>query len=186
MRISSATRLLAGAWLLASCTQGVSLFGRGREPGFAETLSQARALADGGRFEESDRALERYAMQHPRSADAVETLYWRAVIALDPSNQRGSIDTAAALLDEYLLSPLRLAHLSEATALRSLAREAAQLARVQQALRQARADARPSGDTSEPRPGDEASREVQRLRDELAAAQAELERIRKRLANPRP
>lgn len=117
--------------------------------------------------------------------DETEALYWRAVVNLDPANRAGSLDSAVALLDQYLSSTSRLAHPSEANALRALARDAQQLGRVQQALRQARTDARQGPEqAAETRSNEEASKEVQRLRDELAAARAELERIKKRLSNP--
>jgi hypothetical protein len=129
-----------------------------------------------------------FGSRNPAGADdSVESLYWRAVQNLDPANRAGSVDTAVALLDKYLSSSTRLAHPGEANAFRSLVRDAQQLDRVQQALRQARADARTGTgpeQASDAHPNDEMSKEVQRLRDELAAAKAELERIKKRLSNP--
>ena len=79
---------------------------------------------------------------------------------------------------------------AEAAIMRRLVRDAQQLARVEAALNQARAQSTET--KAEPRPAetkikeDEALKEIQRLKDELAKANEELERIRKRLANPKP
>jgi hypothetical protein len=122
-----------------------------------------------------------------------DSLYWKAVTQLDPGNKRGSIDSAIVYLDAYLVNP-RQAHRREALALRQLTRDAKQLARVELALQQARSDTtthtpRRDGqaDPEPPRKRDEeALKEIQRLKEELAKANEELERIRKRLANPKP
>jgi hypothetical protein len=154
-------------------------------PTFDDTLAEAKTTAAAGQFRESDRVLARYAVEHPEDPAGADALYWRAVLNLEPSNQSRSVDTAIAQLDAYLASPKPLRHLDEAMALRDLAADTQELAKVQTALRQARsAGTDQSG--GEGRGGEEAAKEIQRLRDELAAANAELERIKKRLANPKP
>ena len=113
-------------------------------------------------------------------------MYWQAIENLDVSNKSGTLDTAIAKLDAYLASAGTLAHEKEARVLRTLARNSQQLARVEATLEQARAN------PPEPRPresdtkarDEESLKEIQRLKDELAAANAELERIKKRLAAP--
>lgn len=121
-------------------------------------------------------------------APAADSLYWQAVDNLDVSNKSGTLDTAIAKLDAYLASPGRLAHDREARVLRTLARNSQQLARVEASLQQARAN--PPAPENRPRESeskardDESLKEIQRLKDELAAANAELERIKKRLAPP--
>jgi hypothetical protein len=156
-----------------------------RQTGLDDAVAQARMMAGAGQFRDADRALSRFAAEHATEPAAVDATYWRAVLILSPSNQSRSIDTALTLLDAYLAAPKPLAHLDEAMALRDLAADAQGLAKVQAALRQARAANADQGN-SDTRTGEEATKEVQRLRDELAAANAELERIRKRLANPKP
>jgi capsule polysaccharide export protein KpsE/RkpR len=118
---------------------------------------------------------------------AADSLYWQAVENLDVSNKSGTLDTAIAKLDAYLASPGKLPHAKEAQVLRSLARNAQQLARVEATLQQARANAaenRPRETSDSKARDDESLKEIQRLKDELAAANAELERIKKRLAAP--
>jgi hypothetical protein len=114
-----------------------------------------------------------------------DSLYSRAVSHLDPSNKNGTLDSAIVYLDRYLVAPGKRAHEREAMVLRSLARNSQQLARVEAALQQARAiaDNKPRESDNKAR-DDEYIKEIQRLKDELAAANAELERIKKRLAAP--
>ena len=118
-----------------------------------------------------------------------DSLYWKAIFQLDAANKRGSLDSATTYLEAYLASGPTQSHRREAMVLRQLARDARQLARVQGALQQARADSadgRPRSDTDSKRREDEAVKEIQRLKDELAKANEELDRIRKRLAAPKP
>jgi hypothetical protein len=120
-----------------------------------------------------------------QSGIPTDSLYWRAVSHLDPSNKNGTLDSAIVYLDRYLAAPGKRPHEREANVVRSLARNSQQLARVEAALQQARANA-----DNKPRESDNKTRdddylkEIQRLKDELAAANAELERIKKRLAAP--
>ena len=121
-----------------------------------------------------------------RAEAAVDSLYWRAVAQLAPNTKNASRDTAIVLLDSYLKSSVAKKHVQEATTFLSLARDAQQLARVQSALSQARADAeRPRSDASASGARDESAvKEIERLKAELARANDELERIKKRLASP--
>jgi hypothetical protein len=153
-------------------------------PTFDDVLVTARALSDSGRFDDASHLLASYARRNPADPLSVESWYWQALNNLDPANSAGSIDTALVQLEEYLGAPTSLRHLDEAAALRSLARDASELGRVKTLLRQAQAEVRASDQNGDGH--DDAAREIQRLRDELSAANAELERIRKRLANPRP
>jgi hypothetical protein len=117
---------------------------------------------------------------------AADSLYWQAVENLDVSNKSGTLDTAIAKLDAYLALPGTPAHAKEAGVLRTLARNSQQLARVEATLQQVRANPpenRPRESDAKAR-DEESLKEIQRLKDELAAANAELERIKKRLAAP--
>lgn len=117
----------------------------------------------------------------------VEAEYAKALWHLDPAHAGGSLDTAIIFLDAYLAYAGYVQHRPEAAALRRLAGEASELARVEAALREARATGQTGRTGTEPAERtEEAVREIQRLRDELAKANAELERIRKRLATPKP
>ena len=121
-------------------------------------------------------------------SSAPDSLYWKAVGQLD-ANKESSLDSALTNLDAYLASGTEQPHRREAMVLRQLVRDSKQLARVEVALQQARSDtshARPHSDGETKRRDDEAVKEIQRLKDELAKANEELERIRKRLATPKP
>ena len=114
-------------------------------------------------------------------APSVDSLYWRAVSFLDTANAKASTDSAIVLLDRYLVAT-KPAHKVEATALRKLAKDSQQLAKVSAALQQAR-NAAENRQSSERR-DDDSVKEIERLKDELAKAKEELERIKKRLAAP--
>ena len=119
----------------------------------------------------------------------LDSLYWKAVGQLEGANKQAALDSALFNLDAYLGSGTEQAHRQEAIVLRQLARDSKQLARVEVALQQARSDtthARPHSDGEVKRRDEEAVKEIQRLKDELAKANEELERIRKRLAAPKP
>lgn len=116
-----------------------------------------------------------------------DSLYWKALLHLDAGNRAGSTDSALKHLDAYLAGDTTQRHRLEALILRRLARDAKQLARVEAALQQARntEPARAGGEPA-PRRDEEALKEIQRLKEQLAKATEELERIKKRLATPKP
>ena len=124
----------------------------------------------------------------PEPAPAADELYWKALFQLDAANKRGSLDSASAYLDSYLATGTAQPHRREALVLRQLTRDSRQLARVEGALQQARADtsSRPHTEVETKRRDEEAVKEIQRLKEELAKANEELERIRKRLTAPKP
>ena len=138
---------------------------------YATALSEARE----SRLGTADRALTDFAQRFPGSPEAAEVAYWRAVYKLDPSNAASTKD-AATLLDAYLTATPAGLHRIEATALRKLitALDARTAALAAQAV------------VPVPRAEDKAQQEeLLRLRDELAKANAELTRIRRRLAQPK-
>ncbi|MES2178787.1 MAG: hypothetical protein V4550_13080 [Gemmatimonadota bacterium] len=142
---------------------------------FVTMLTQASDEAIAGRHAAADRLLADYTTRFPASADAVEAMYWRALYKVDPANQSASPREAIVLLDGYLMSSTA-AHRSEAVTLKRLA--AALDARVApQPAGPVRVDPAPPGDKAK-------DDEIARLKDELAKANAELERIKRRLAQP--
>jgi hypothetical protein len=164
------------------------------------TLLLARVRAAEGKFGAADTLLSRFATQYPGTHEALETAYWRALFDLDPSNHVASFTSAMASLDAYLSERRPREHAAEAATLRRIAghmdelnklaatalaeaRDSSATARV--TAPDPRVDARPpvAGDVSLPTPADA---EIKRLKDELAKANAELERIRRRLAQPPP
>jgi hypothetical protein len=164
------------------------------------TLLLARVRASEGKFGTADSMMSRFATQYPGTHEALETAYWRALFDLDPANHGASFASAMALLDAYLSERGPREHGAEAATLRRIAghmdelnklaatalaeaRDSSATARV--TAPDSRADPRPpiAGDVSLPTPADA---EIKRLKDELAKANAELERIRRRLAQPPP
>jgi len=163
-------------------------------------LSRAQHSAARGEFDAADSTLAGFATRYPTSGEALEASYWRALFELDPSNRAESVSGAMGLLDAYLADTRPRDHVLEATALRRVAGQLDALNRLAaSAIAQAKdanaaaAIARQLSDAriETPRAAAEststsADAEIKRLKDELAKANAELERIRRRLAQPPP
>ena len=140
-------------------------------------LLQASQEAAAGHYSVADKLLADYSLRFPASAEAAEAMYWRALYKMDPANATTAPRDAGVLLDGYLASGAA-AHRTESQTLR----------RVANALdARATAAAAPGSVKIEVVKADEKARddEMQRLKDELARANAELERIKRRLA-PKP
>ena len=138
----------------------------------------ARAMTAAGeaRQPDAERSLTEFANRFPGSPEAAEVPYWRALLKLDPGNP-AALRESMTLLDAYLANAPAGTHRAEAAALRRLG-----LALEQ---RNAALAAMPPAGT--PRPEDKArDDEIQKLRDELSKANAELDRIRRRVSRPRP
>jgi hypothetical protein len=160
----------------------------------------ARVRAAEGKFAAADTILARFATEYPGTREASETAYWRALFDMDPSNHGASFLSAMASLDSYLSDSGPHEHAAEAATLRRIAGHMDELNKLAAtALAEARdtsatAKVTPSDTRAEIRPpvaGDvglpsAADLEIKRLKDELAKANAELERIRRRLAQPPP
>lgn len=155
------------------------------------TLSTAQARVSEGNFGAADSVLAQFAARYPKSSEGLEATYWRALARLDPSNPHASFPEAITSLDAYLADPRAHEHLREAAAIRRVAMQMDTLNKLASAAPPMPKDGiamttRPQSDLTkpilDPVPYQEA--EIKRLRDELAKATAELERIRKRLAQP--
>lgn len=132
----------------------------------------AQSAADRGAYAEADKTLAEFASSHQGSAQALESGYWRAVYKLDPANKDASTKEAIAGFDRYLATPDGT-HRGEATTLRRIA---VQLQSLDRALSAPKAD---EGAATR-------DEEVKKLREELQATKDELERIKRRLAAPKP
>ncbi|MEO6877692.1 MAG: hypothetical protein ABI205_04365, partial [Gemmatimonadaceae bacterium] len=148
--------------------------------------------ADVGLFDSADSTLSSFAAMYPATAPALETTYYRALFQMDPSNPHVSLTAAMASLDGYLAERRPREHAVEAASLR---RVAAQVDGLNHAAASALAQAKDASNTAKdakdtkaaadaPSPASDA--EIKRLKDELAKANAELDRIRKRLGQPPP
>jgi multidrug resistance efflux pump len=150
------------------------------------------------RFDGADSTLARFATLYPRTPQALETAFWRGLFKMDPTNPNTTLATAISLLDIYLEDARDSAHVAEARTMRRVAAKLEGLTRVaENAVSEAReasntaanakaqaanANARAEAAKTEATPSSDA--EIKRLKDELAKANAELERIRKRLTQP--
>lgn len=147
-------------------------------PDWSATLGEAGREATAGRYASADLLLSEYAIRNPAASAATESIYWRALFKLDPANQAAAPREAVAMLDSYLATSA-MEHRTEAALLRRLATGG---------------DGRttPTGAAGTlkdelPRAADkERDQELARLKDDLSKANAELERIRRRLAQPKP
>lgn len=161
------------------------------------TLAQFRVSE--GKFDAADSLLGDFAARYPKAPEALEATYWRALVRLDPSNPHASIPDAMTSLDLYLGDRRSHEHIREAAALRRVAVQLDAMSKVVASAAaiskdpNALANLRPAApdlrvDVNKPTidPGAAAADEIKRLKDELAKATAELERIRKRLAQPPP
>jgi hypothetical protein len=135
------------------------------------TLAAAVRSVELGKYDEADAALAKYALDHPGSAEGAEADFWRALLRLDPFNSRSSLREALASLDAYINGGPIAARYAEARILRRLV-ESLDSSRTQLVAARAAADSRD-------RARDE---EIRKLGDELDKTMAELDRIRRRLA----
>ena len=115
---------------------------------------------------------------------------------MDPANPKDTLAMAIALFDSYLSDSRNRDHIAEARTMRRVAAQLEGLTRVvENAVSEAReasntaanakaqaANANARAEAAKTEPSSDA--EIKRLKDELAKANAELERIRKRLTQP--
>ena len=167
------------------------------------TLAGAQARAASGEFATADSLLARYALAHPGTPATLETAYWRALFTMDPSNPNTSMEATLIGLDGYLRDPRPREHVIEARTLRRTAAQIDGLNRAAEAASAQAKDATSAANTAKAQVADvkadaknadasasaaaaDKDAEIKRLKDELAKANSELDRIRKRLAPPPP
>lgn len=151
-----------------------------QEMEWSTLMAQVDTAIRGGRYDAADRLLADYATRNPTRAHTTEVAYWRALWKLDPGNAANSPHDAIALLDSYLDSPISTRHRNDATVLRRIA------AVLETRATTAAAPTAPTAANSAPRDDKAKDEELAKLKDDLAKANAELERIKKRLAAPTP
>lgn len=138
------------------------------------TLDRVRAAVDSGRHAAADSLLAAFAMTGGDTAAVAESVLWRLLLKADPANQTTAPGEARAALDAYLAQPGAARRVEAGVVRRLLA--------LADSLRAAQAGLRAANELRE-RTKDE---EIAKLRDELQRTQAELERIKRRLGNPKP
>jgi hypothetical protein len=178
LRSAAATSLV----LSLGCVTGRGAPERsGASRDWGQTLAEAEVAAGDHRYAEADKLLADYSHLYPGTDGAVESPYWRGLFALDPNNPDASPQVAAALFEAYANSGGALPHRREAEILHRIAlRLESPQATVAAAGASLPAVAPPD------RSGDLKAKdtEIQRLKDELAKANDELERIKRRLTAP--
>jgi hypothetical protein len=158
------------------------------ERDWPSALSTAEARVSEGRYGTADSVLAMFSSKYSGTPEAFEAAYWRALFSMDPKNSRESIPTAVTFLDAYLAGLYPRQHRREAFALRAIAGQIDD-GRSALALAQTRDSptTQPGVRIDVPKPAAEpgaSEAEIKRLKEELAKANAELERIRRRLIQP--
>lgn len=194
LRIAAAALALVVA---TGCSRGPRFMQASPAREWNATLAQARVAADSGRYAVAEHELSQYALQHPGSDGARESLYWRALFQMGMTADSVAPRRAVATLEQYLTMP-EAERRTEAAVMLTVAKDHAALARESAAkereiaeIRAAlgRAQERPvaaAGTPDQPASDRGLAQEVERLKSELSRANAELERIRKRLAGQQP
>ena len=141
---------------------------------FAAVIEQARQKVEAGDYPAADRILSDYALRHQGSQEAREVSFWRAMYIVDPANRTASVEQGIKAIDIYLASEGAIWYRPQAEVLR-------RTALVLQSVRQAPVPKQVNGRDTVFISREE---ETAALRDQLAKANAELDLIKKRLANP--
>jgi hypothetical protein len=154
-------------------------------------LSEARQSVDAGNYFVADKVIEEFIRAHPNTREAREMTFWKAAYMLDPANAGGSLASGIAGLDGYLTSNPKGRYRSEAKVLRRTAAVAQGIMNPVKTVSTEPLVTPAVKDTviiNNTRSRDEqiaALRDqLTKSREELAKVTAELERIKKRLANP--
>lgn len=168
------TVLTAIALVVVACGKQPAVTAPTPAAGFANAIEAAREKVDAGDYVGADRILSEYALRVPGTPEAREISFWRAMYIVDPANRTASIAQGIRALDIYLAGEGTLWYRPQAEVLR-------RTALVIQAVRQSQAPKQVNGRDTVFISREE---EVAALRDQLAKATAELDRIKKRLANP--
>jgi hypothetical protein len=181
--------LMLSAFVFAGCAQLPLVATPAADTGWDHTLENTRRAVGAGNYFVADKLLDEYVRVHPGTREAKEAAFWKAAYMVDPANDRGSLAGGISALDGYLASTDSSGlYWDQALVLRRTA-AAAQGVRI---LAPARTltTAPPVKDTvvvvSKSRDEEIAALKDQlaKSKDDLAKANAELDRIKKRLANP--
>ncbi|MEO5590312.1 MAG: hypothetical protein ABIS03_12055 [Gemmatimonadaceae bacterium] len=147
-----------------------------RAPGvqLIAALDGARNRVERGDYPGADRILADFALKSRGSEESTEVSFFRALYMVDPDNRTMSMAEGIRALDIYLSTPGAKWYRQEALVLKRTAQTVVALRATQPAPRIVGRDT--VFVTREA--------EIAALKDQLAKANAELERIKKRLANP--
>ena len=166
--------LIAIAIVIAGCSRQSSPKPPLRVDGFSAALAAAQRRVEAGDYSGADRILADFSLKSKGTEDAVEVAFFRALYMVDPNNRNASMAEGVRALDIYLNTSDVKRYRIEALVLRRTAQAVLALRTAQQPPRVV------GRDTVFVNREDE----IAALKDQLAKANAELERIKKRLANP--
>jgi hypothetical protein len=141
---------------------------------FADVLSVVQKRVEAGDYRGADKFLADYALANKGKDEGREVAFWRALYMVDPANKSASAAQGIRALDIYLAQEGNLWYRTQAEVLRRTAfsLEGQRLAQV------------PRPVTGKDTVFVSREEEINSLKDQLAKANAEIERIKKRLANP--
>lgn len=161
----------------AGCTKAAAPpAGKAPEPAsaYVAALALAEKRVAAGDYAGADRILSDVALKSQGMQEGAEVAFWRALYMVDPQNRSASMAEGLRALDLYLGDDRVKWYRAEAQVLK-------RTGQAVQSLRSSQQNTRIVGrDTVFVTREDE----IAALRDQLARANAELERIKKRLANP--
>lgn len=166
--------LIAIAIVIAGCSHQSSPKAPLRVDAFSTALAAAQRRVEAGDYSGADRILADFSLKAKGTEDAVEVAFFRALYMVDPNNRNASMAEGVRALDIYLNTSDVKRYRIEALVLRRTAQAVIALRSAQQPTRIV------GRDTVFVNREDE----IAALKDQLAKANAELERIKKRLANP--
>jgi hypothetical protein len=157
---------------------------------WARTLSEVRRDVAAGNYVHADSILAEFARTHPGTSEARDSGFWRGMYLIDPENQRGSLADGIGALDAYLAADPAGLYRDQAVVLRRTA-VAAEMASIHaRGLVGDSSQASAAKDTlvvSSKSKDDLIATlrdQLAKSKDDLAKVNAELDRIKKRLANP--
>ena len=167
--------ILAVSLIVIACSRAPAPENAPAQPDAFETaLLAAERRVEAGDYAGADRILSDFGIKAKGTQESVEVAFFRALYMVDPNNRNASMAEGVRALDIYLNTAAAKKYRSEALVLKRTAQTVL-------ALRTTQAAPRVVGrDTVFVTREDE----IAALKDQLAKANAELERIKRRLANP--
>jgi hypothetical protein len=145
---------------------------------WGDALDSVRVAVRAKRFADADSLLTRFSEQHTGTASAGESLFWRAILRLDPDNRGASPRDALRAVDAYLAGGPLQRHYYEARVLRRTVSLLDSLDTIR--------NVSVSTDSATAARDKARDDELARLKLELEKVTAELDRIKRRLVSPRP
>jgi hypothetical protein len=144
------------------------------QTGYSAVIDAASKRVEVGDYIGADRILAQFAIDNKGTPEAQEIPFWRALYMIDPSNKNASVAEGLKAIDIYLANPAAKWYRPQAQVVK-------RTATTIQSLRSQQLATKVVGrDTVYVTREDE----IASLKDQLAKANAELDRIKKRLANP--